>query len=141
MDPLSMSLDEIISKNKEQRKKERQVKQHKKVPKHTKAAPFKKSGAKQPEKKPAGPNKTLFVTNLHFNVSNEALRELFSKVGPLKRCGINWDNLGRSKGTAEVEFLKHEDAATALETLNSTKLEDQEIALKWARAKKVNKAK
>jgi len=136
-----MSLDEIISKNKEERKKERQAKKHKKVPKHTKAAPFMKSGDKQPEKKPAGTNKTLYVTNLDFNVSNELLREVFSKVGPLKRCGIYWDNLGRSKGTAEVEFLKQEDAATALETLNSTKLEDREIGLKWARVKKVNKAK
>ena len=140
MDPLSMSLDEIITKNKEQKKKDRQVKQTKQKPKHvkTRPAPLKKSVPSKPEKKLAsGPNKTLFITNLHFNVTNEALRELFSKVGQLKRVGINWDNLGRSKGTAEVEFLKHEDAATALETLNSAKLENQEITLKWARTKKI----
>jgi hypothetical protein len=37
----------------------------------------------------------------------------------LKRCGIHWDNLGNSLGTADIEFYKAEDAAKAIEEYNS----------------------
>jgi RNA recognition motif-containing protein len=37
----------------------------------------------------------------------------------LKRCGIHWDNLGNSKGTADVEFEKPEDAKKAIDEYNS----------------------
>jgi len=40
---------------------------------------------------------------------------LFESIGPLKRCGINWNELGQSKGSADVEF---ESSAHALEAKN-----------------------
>jgi len=39
-------------------------------------------------------------------------------VGTLKRCSIHWDPLGFSKGTADVEFEKPEDAAKAIKDFN-----------------------
>jgi len=37
----------------------------------------------------------------------------------LKRCGIHWDSLGNSKGTADLEFFKAEDAIKAIEEYHS----------------------
>ena len=50
------------------------------------------------------------------------MKQLFSGVGKLKRCGIHWDNLGNSKGTADIEFLKPEDAQKAIAEFNSMSL-------------------
>jgi RNA recognition motif-containing protein len=43
---------------------------------------------------------------------------LFKKIGPLRKCGINWDQLGQSMGTAEVEYEKPEDAEKAIKEYN-----------------------
>ena len=37
----------------------------------------------------------------------------------MKRCGIHWDSLGNSKGTADLEFYKAEDASKAIEEYHS----------------------
>jgi RNA recognition motif-containing protein len=73
------------------------------------------------------PRSRLLVTNLHQNIINSELKvrgylfkTIFEKVGPLKRCGIHWDNLGNSKGTADVEFFKSEDAKKAVEEFDSS---------------------
>jgi len=36
----------------------------------------------------------------------------------LKRCGIHWDEIGFSKGTADVEFFRPEDAQKAIDEFN-----------------------
>ena len=55
--------------------------------------------------------KTLKIENLHHNILNNELvvilhqnlylilyeKELFSSIGELAHCGIEWDNIGRSK--------------------------------------------
>lgn len=45
-------------------------------------------------------------------------QQLFQTVGKLKRCGIHWDNLGGSKGTADIEYEKQEDAEKAIAEYN-----------------------
>jgi RNA recognition motif-containing protein len=40
-------------------------------------------------------------------------------VGPLRRCGIHWDNLGNSKGTADVEYERSDDARKAIDEFDS----------------------
>ena len=47
------------------------------------------------------------------------MKEIFATCGALKRCGIHWDQMGYSKGTADVEFNKPEDAKKAVDELNS----------------------
>jgi RNA recognition motif-containing protein len=39
-------------------------------------------------------------------------------VGTLKKCVIHWDELGFSKGTAEVEYESPEDAQKAIKDFN-----------------------
>lgn len=60
----------------------------------------------------------LIVRNLSRNATNADIKSLFEKIGPLRRCGINWNNLGESRGTAEVEYLYREDAFRAVRKLD-----------------------
>ena len=58
-------------------------------------------------------NSRIIVRNLAKSITNYDLKKLFKKIGPLKRCGIKWNNLGESKGTADVEFVYEKDAIKA----------------------------
>ena len=60
----------------------------------------------------------ILVRNLTRNATNLDIKYLFERIGPLKRCGINWNNLGESKGTAEVEYLYRRDAFKACKELD-----------------------
>ena len=60
----------------------------------------------------------IIIRNLSRNATNSDIKSVFEKIGPLKRCGINWNNLGESRGTAEVEFLYRADAFRAVRKLD-----------------------
>ena len=60
----------------------------------------------------------LFIRNLNKNVTNADLKNLFQKIGPLKRCGIHYRATGDSKGTADVQYIYKEDAYRAARQLN-----------------------
>ena len=60
----------------------------------------------------------IIVRNLTRNATNADIKSVFEKIGPLRRCGINWNSLGESKGTAEVEFLYRSDAFKAVRKLD-----------------------
>lgn len=60
----------------------------------------------------------IIVRGLTRNVTNQDIKYNFEKIGPLKRCGINYNNLGESKGTAEVEYYYRKDAFTACRKLD-----------------------
>nr|BAJ95407.1 predicted protein [Hordeum vulgare subsp. vulgare]BAJ96025.1 predicted protein [Hordeum vulgare subsp. vulgare]BAK08160.1 predicted protein [Hordeum vulgare subsp. vulgare] len=71
----------------------------------------------------------LFITNLDFGVSTEDLKELFSELGDLKRCSINFDRSGRSKGTAEVIFARRGDAVAAIKKYNNVQLDGKPMKI------------
>jgi RNA recognition motif-containing protein len=54
-----------------------------------------------------------------YDILNINLKQIFSRIGRLKRCGIHWDNLGNSKGTADVEYEKPDDARKAFDEFDS----------------------
>ena len=60
----------------------------------------------------------IIVRNLTRSATNADIKSVFEKIGPLKRCGINWNSLGESKGTAEVEYLYRSDAFKAVRKLD-----------------------
>ncbi len=56
---------------------------------------------------------------------------LFGHIGPLKRCGIHWDPLGKSKGTAHIQYEKAEDAAKAISEYNGADLDGNKLVVEY----------
>ena len=64
----------------------------------------------------------LFVSGFGFLLSNFELNRIFSPFGKLSRCKIHYDNLGRSRGTANVDFIYPQDARKAILSMNGAKV-------------------
>ena len=67
----------------------------------------------------------ILVRNLTRNASNSDIKYLFEKIGPLKRCGINWNNLAEAKlRTAEATSNKPAPTASRLTVRIRTPVSD-----------------
>lgn len=71
----------------------------------------------------------LVIRNLDKQVTNTQLKELFQKVGPLKRCGISVTKLGDSRGIADIEFMYDSDAFAAAKKYNYKLINDMPIRI------------
>jgi len=65
----------------------------------------------------------IFVTNLKYEVTDEDIQQLFGAFGDLRRAAINYQNNGRSAGTAFVVFERKCDAITAFGSLKNVTLD------------------
>jgi RNA recognition motif-containing protein len=78
--------------------------------------------------------KRLYVGNLPFDLSEDQLHELFSAHGQVASTKLITDfNTGRSRGFGFVEMKTEEEAKTAIEKLNKSKIGDREIVVNEAR--------
>ncbi|KAJ0470618.1 putative RNA recognition motif domain, nucleotide-binding alpha-beta plait domain superfamily [Helianthus annuus] len=71
----------------------------------------------------------LYISNLDYEVTNEDIKVLFSDVGELKRYAIHYDRGGRSKGTAEVVYMRQSDAVAAMKKYNNLQLDGKPMRL------------
>ncbi len=80
--------------------------------------------------------KNVFVGNLAASVGEEQLRELFAQKGAVDSVTIMRDvQTGRSRGFAFVNMATEEDALRAIEGLNATSLEGNNLTVNEARPK------
>lgn len=78
--------------------------------------------------------KKLFVGNLAFQATEDALRQHFASAGSVQSAKIIIDrNSGRSKGFGFVEMSTDDEAATAIATLNGSPLMGRNISVSEAR--------
>ncbi len=81
--------------------------------------------------------KKIYVGNLPYKVDEDALKEVFAKIGEVQSVKIITDAaMGRSKGFGFVEMASDEDAEKAIATLNGTTLIDRTLTVSEARPQK-----
>ncbi|KAI8386953.1 hypothetical protein BD560DRAFT_383335 [Blakeslea trispora] len=72
---------------------------------------------------------SLVVANLHFNVTEKDLYDLFGQVGPLKRAFLHIGPNGKSAGIADVVFQSSQDAERARNTYNNVELDGRPMRI------------
>ncbi|KAL3420987.1 31 kDa ribonucleoprotein, chloroplastic [Phlyctema vagabunda] len=75
----------------------------------------------RPERK-VTPGPTIYVGNLLFDITEDALIKEFEPFGQVKSAKVMTDARGLSKGFANVEFETAEEAAAAIEAKNQSVL-------------------
>jgi RNA recognition motif-containing protein len=80
--------------------------------------------------------KKLFVGNLAYSVTSEALNELFSAHGQVASAEVIMDrDTGRSKGFGFVEMSSDSEAQAAIEALNGKQVDGRALTVNEARPK------
>ena len=81
-------------------------------------------------------NSKLYVGNLSFNTTEDALRAAFEPFGSLTDVYIAHDReTGRPRGFAFVTFSTEEESKTAAEKMNGMQLDGRAITVNEARPK------
>ena len=78
--------------------------------------------------------KKLYVGNLPYGLTEDGLREAFSKAGTVTTATIITDRAtGQSKGFGFVEMSSDEEAAEAIKQLDGQELEGRRLKVNEAR--------
>ncbi|KAI0244890.1 Nucleolar protein 13 [Massospora cicadina] len=100
---------------------------------------FVKDGKKPPAPKAVPgeaqmvPMPSLYVGNLTFETTQNDLHEAFSKYGEIRKVRIStFEDTGRCKGYAWIDFKKQDDATNALRSTQSLKIDDRLVKVVYA---------
>ncbi|CAO3662492.1 unnamed protein product [Rhizopus stolonifer] len=72
---------------------------------------------------------SLVVSNLHFNVTEKDLYDLFGQIGKLRRAFLHIGPNGKSAGIADVVFVNSNDAERARVTYNNVQLDGRPMRI------------
>ncbi|HEY6344965.1 MAG TPA: RNA-binding protein [Bryobacteraceae bacterium] len=80
--------------------------------------------------------KNIFVGNLNFGATEDAVRSLFEAYGPVQRVNLVTDrDTGQARGFGFVEMSANADADRAIAGLNGTELDGRALNVNEARPK------
>jgi RNA recognition motif-containing protein len=80
--------------------------------------------------------KNIFVGNLSFNATEDAVRSMFEAYGTVERVNIVTDrDTGRAKGFGFVEMSVDADGDRAIESLSGRELDGRSLTVNEARPK------
>lgn len=78
--------------------------------------------------------KKLYVGNLSYNMTEDAMKDAFSQAGSVDSAIIIKDKMsGRSKGFGFVEMSTDEEAQKAIEMFNGKELDGRALTVNEAR--------
>jgi len=81
-------------------------------------------------------NTKLFVGNLSFNTTENALQDAFSAHGTVTEAVLMMDRMtGRSRGFAFVTYSSPEEAQKAIEAMHGAQLDGRALTVNIARPK------
>lgn len=73
----------------------------------------------------------LFVNQLHYAITQDMVREIYSIYGDVDRVDLLMDEVGMSKGTAVVHFRAAEACKTALEETNGIEVAGRPLRVSY----------
>ncbi|BDD59523.1 hypothetical protein MAP00_004723 [Monascus purpureus] len=71
----------------------------------------------------------LRVENLHYDITEGDLEDLFTRIGPISTLSLRYDRAGRSEGIAFVTYDRLSDARTAIREFDGANAKGQPIHL------------
>ena len=74
----------------------------------------------------------LKIQNLNKEFQNSELKKLFEPYGKLIRCGIHFNKMGESTGTADIEFSSHKECEDAINKLDNADIEGVKVRVRYA---------
>jgi len=76
----------------------------------------------------------IYVGNLKYSVSDEALRDMFSEFGDVASADVIKDKFsGQSKGFGFVDMPDHTEAEDAIQALNDSMQDGRKLTVNEAR--------
>ncbi|KAJ3369670.1 hypothetical protein HDU91_007001 [Kappamyces sp. JEL0680] len=123
-DALAMSLDDIITKQKAAKKSTR----GKAKTTGNRSTPY-NAASKPKASSLAGAADKLVVSNLAQSVTQNDVKELFSRIGPIRSAQLNYNAEGKSKGVATVIFHKAGDAHRAFQEYHNRPLDEKPMRI------------
>lgn len=75
----------------------------------------------------AVPEPKILISNLHHEVNNTDIYDLFSNIGPLARALVIYDRSGSHSGRGEVTFERYEHAVEAVKRYNGVPLDNRPL--------------
>src|SRR5688500_5857977 len=85
-------------------------------------------------------NSRLFVGNLSFNTSEEAIRDAFAEFGEIVEAKLVTDrDTGRSRGFAFVEMASPDAANKAIQEMNGALVDGRPLRVNPAEARRDNR--
>ncbi|KAL8943408.1 MAG: hypothetical protein Q9211_000997 [Gyalolechia sp. 1 TL-2023] len=82
-----------------------------------------------PDKAVSSHGAKLRVDNLHYDLTEEDLEGLFTRIGPINSLALRFDRAGRSSGTAYVTYQHLSDARLAIREFDGANAHGQPIHL------------
>ena len=78
----------------------------------------------------------VYAKNIEFSVTDDDFRKLFEQYGEISSASLTMDHeAGRHRGFGFVNFVRHEDAAIAVDSLNETEWKGQKLYVGRAQKK------
>ncbi|PLB53727.1 RNA-binding domain-containing protein [Aspergillus steynii IBT 23096] len=82
-----------------------------------------------PSPEHASTGSKIRIENLHYDITESDLEDLFSRIGPVTNISLVYDRAGRSDGVAYVTYNRNSDARTAINEFDGANAKGQPIRL------------